>query len=542
MSKSNSNNFIKHGSILAVASILSRIIGLLYRSPMTAIIGDEANGLYSYAFEVYSIALILSSYSMPLAVSKLLSAKFARKEYSNGYKIFKCAIIFSMISGFIMALAIFFLAPLIEKMSNYNGLTFPLRVLSPTIFVVAVAGTLRGFFQSRKTMIPTAVSQLVEQIVNALVSIGAAAAFVGISSTAMDKISGGAAGGTLGTFIGASVSLIFLIVLFFAYKPRFVKLMRRQDRSVYSHSNTEIAKMLAVTIIPVILSQAVYQASGVIDGTLFGNLYDGDDINFSYGLYSSKYRVLVNVPNAIASAMASSMIPILVALWSIGNYADFRNKLAISIKTNMIIAFPCAVGLGVLASPIMRLLFPTTDYTISGVMLSWGAVAVIFYSLSTVTNAALQGMDKMNRPVIHSAISLAVHIVLVVVLLKFSGLGVYALIIGNVTFPLLVCILNWIAVAKTARYRQEIKTTFLIPAAASVAMGLLCFGINKLFSLIPGHYYGITILSVVVCIVIAIPVYFAILFLLKGLNHEDLKNFPMGMRIERIAKKFKLLK
>ena len=543
MSKSGSNNFIKHGSILAIASILSRIIGLLYRIPMTAIIGDEANGLYSYAFEVYSIALILSSYSMPLAVSKLLSAKFARKEYSNGYKIFKCAMIFSTISGFVMALVIFFLAPVIEKVSNYNGLTFPLRVLSPTIFVVAVAGTLRGFFQSRKTMIPTAVSQLVEQIVNAFVSIGAAAAFVSISATSIDKISGGAAGGTMGTFIGALISLIFLFIVFFAYKPRFMKHVRH-EHSRTKDSNAEIAKMLTVTIIPVILSQAVYQASGVIDGSLFGNLYDGNntETTFLYGLYSSKYRVLVNVPNAIASAMASSMIPVLVGLWSIGSYTDFRNKLAISIKTNMIIAFPCAVGLGVLATPIMRLLFPTTDYTMSGTMLAWGAVAVIFYSLSTVTNAALQGMDKMNRPVIHSAISLAIHIVLVVLLLKFSCLGVYALIIGNVTFPLLVCILNWIAVAKEAHYRQEIKTTFLIPAAASVAMGIICFVISRLFNMLPGHYYGTTVISVIICIVIAIPVYFAILFLLKGLNHEDLKNFPMGLRIERLAKKLKLIR
>lgn len=540
MGKSNSNNFIKHGSILAIASVISRIIGLLYRSPMTAIIGDEANGLYSYAFEVYSIALILSSYSMPLAVSKLLSGKFAQKQYRNGYRIFKFAMIFAAVSGLIMALAIFFAAPFIEKMSKYDGLTLPLRVLSPTIFVVAIAGTLRGFFQSRKTMIPTAVSQLVEQIINAIVSIAAAAIFVALSTTVIGKISGGAAGGTMGTLFGALFALAFLIFVFIVYKPRFTRHFR-SDRSITTDSNGDIIKMLFVTIIPVILSQAVYQASGVIDGSLFGNLYEGDNNSFLYGLYSSKYRVLVNVPNAIASAMASSMIPTLVSLWAVGNYMDFRNKLSTSVKINMIIALPCAMGLGVLATPIMRLLFPTTDYTMSGQMLSWGAVAVVFYSLSTITNAALQGMDKMNRPVIHSAISLALHIVLVVLLLKFSGLGVYALVIGNVTFPLVVCILNWIAVAREAHYRQEIKTTFLIPTAASVAMGALCFGISRLFTLIPSHTYAVNLICVVVCIIIAIPTYFAVIFLLKGLSHEDLLNFPMGLRIERIAKKLRLM-
>ena len=541
MGKSNSNNFIKHGSILAIASVLSRIIGLLYRSPMTAIIGDEANGVYSFAFEVYSIALILSSYSMPLAVSKLLSAKFAKKEYHNGYAIFRHAMIFSIISGLLMALIIFFTAPFIEKMSGYKGLTLPLRVLSPTIFIVAIVGTLRGFFQSRKTMIPTSVSQLIEQIINAIVSVTAAAIFVGVAVTKPQVVSGGAAGGTMGTLFGAFFALVFLVFIFMAYRPRFINLCNNDNKG-NTDSTFSIYKMLIVTISPVILSQTVYQASGVIDGTIFGNLYKGDDHSLLYGLYSSKYRVLVNVPNAIASAMASSMIPALVSMWAIGNYKQFKARLATSVKVNMVIAFPCAVGLMVLATPIMRLLFPTTDYIMSGKLLSIGAIAVVFYSLSTITNAALQGMDKMNRPVIHSAISLGIHILLVVILLKFTNLGVYALVIGNVTFPLVVCILNWIAVSKHSGYRQEIFTTFVLPFIASAVMGLVCLGINKLFGLIPGNSYGINLLSVVFCIIIAVIVYFAILFLTKGLNHEDMLNFPMGLRIEKVAKKLHLMK
>lgn len=541
MGKSNSNNFIKHGSILAIASVLSRIIGLLYRSPMTAIIGDEANGVYSFAFEVYSIALILSSYSMPLAVSKLLSAKFARKEYRNAYAIFHHAMIFSLISGLIMALVIFFTAPFIEEFSGYKGLTLPLRVLSPTIFIVAIVGTLRGFFQSRKTMIPTSVSQLLEQIINAIVSVAAAAIFVSVAVTKPQVVSGGAAGGTMGTLFGAFFALIFLVFIFIAYRPRFMKLCT-SDNSVKRDSVPSIYKMLIATIIPVIFSQTVYQASGVIDGTLFGNLYGGEDHSFLYGLYSSKYRVLVNVPNAIASAMASSMIPALVSMWAVGNYKKFKARLATSVKVNMVIAFPCAVGLMVLATPIMRLLFPTTDYVMSGMLLGYGGIAVVFYSLSTITNAALQGMDKMNRPVIHAAISLAIHVVLVVLLLKFTNLGVHALVIGNITFPLVVCILNWIAVAKIADYRQEIFKTFILPLISSAVMGGVCFGINKLFALIPGNSYGINLLSVVVCIIVAVVVYFAILFLTKGLTHEDMLDFPMGLRIERIAKKLHLMR
>lgn len=537
--RSDSNNFIKQGSILAAASVLSRVIGLLYRSPMTAIIGDKSNGLYSYAFEIYSFALILSSYSMPLAVSKLLSGKFARKEYHNGYRIFKYALAFASTAGFVMMAIIFFAAPAIERFTGYEGLTIPLRVLSPTIFVVAVAGTMRGFFQSRKTMIPTAVSQIVEQIFNAAVSIFAAWLFVKVS-TDSNRAGMGAAGGTLGTLVGAIAGLAFLIFLFIAYRPR-MHVHLTHDRATHDDTPREIGHMLAATIIPIILSQTVYQASGIIDGTLFGKLYAGDDRSVMVGIFS-KYRTLINVPVAISSAMASSMIPTLVSLRAVGNNDSFRAKLATSVKVNMFVAIPCAVGLMVLGKPIMKMLFPSTDYVISGRMLFYGGAAVIFYALSTITNAALQGLDKMNLPVRHSAISLAIHVLLVVVLLKFTNLGVYVLMIGTVTYPLVVCILNWISVNKYARYKQEITKSFLLPLAASAVMGGVIALIRLPFGDVTKLSYVANFVSAGICILIGILIYFAVIFLMKGLTHEDLLDFPMGLRIERIARKLHLMK
>ena len=170
MSKSRRNNFLVQGSILAAASIISRLIGLIYRIPMTNIIGDEGIGYYNVAYSIYNIALILSSYSLPLAVSRLVAAKCVNKEYKSSYRIFKGALIFGAASGLLMALVIFFGA-------DFFAVTFfespksalPLRVLSPTIFLCAIMGVIRGYFQGKKTMIPTSVSQIVEQIINAIV-------------------------------------------------------------------------------------------------------------------------------------------------------------------------------------------------------------------------------------------------------------------------------------------------------------------------------------------------------------------------------------
>lgn len=537
--KTSGKHIIKQGTILAAASVVSRIIGMLYRSPMAAVIGDKGNGLYSFAFEIYSIALILSSYSMPLAVSKLLSARFAKKEYKNADKIYKFAYIFAAVSGMVMALLLFFGAGTIERLSGHEGLALPLKVLAPTVFIVAIAGTIRGFFQSRNTMMPTAVSQLAEQIINAIVSIIAAVILVKFAVNEADRARYGAAGGTVGTLFGALSSLIFLIFLFVIYKPR----MRRHlshDKVGVTVTNEEVLKLIVATIIPVILSQTVYQSIGVVDGFMFGNLYKGSDSTALYGIYSSKYRLMVNVPNAISSALASSMIPSLVSLYTLKNFVEFRARLKTSVKFNMIIAFPCAFGISALSGMIMKLLFPTTDTVISGGMLMYGSVAVLFYALSTVTNAALQGMDRMRLPVRHAAISLLIHIPLMIVLLKFTKLGAHALVIGNIVYPLIVCALNWASVAKYANYKQEVKTTFIIPLLASAVMWVFTFGLSRLMAKILPVNYITNAFITIICIVIACLVYFVMLFMLKGVTREELKEFPMGGRMARLADKLRI--
>ncbi len=538
MPENRKTNFIRQGTILAMASIIVRMIGIVYRIPVANIIGDEGNGIYGAAYEIYNLALILSSYSLPLAVSKLLSAQLANKNYRTGKKIFAASFIFSCISGGIMALLIFFGAGFIEKhfYSNFTGISIPLRVLAITIFVVALLGTLRGFFQARKTMIPTAISQVLEQIINAAGSIFFAWSFIRGHAESEVVAGWGAAGSTMGTLLGAATGLFFLVFIYIIYRPTVNSQLRR-DKSVDDTTYFEIYKMLIATIIPVILGQTVYQLSGVIDSMMFSKLATGDSVSTLYGVYSTKYKLLVNVPIAIASAMASSLIPTLVAAFTKGDKHGMKKKIAVSIKVNMIIAFPCAFGLTALGSPIVRMLFPSSDYKLGGYLLAAGSVAVIFYALSTVTNAALQGINLMRKPVQHAAISLVIHVVLIFILLKFTKLGIYSLVIGNVTYPLVVCVLNAISIERHIHYHQEYRTTFIVPAIASAVMGACAYLIYRVG-------YATVHSNVIACllsIVVAVVVYFVLILLLGGLTESDLPDFPMGMRIGRVAKKLHLM-
>ncbi len=510
-------NFIFHGSILAFAGILVRIIGMLYRIPMVNIIGSEGNGIYSVAFNVYNIMLILSSYGLPMAVSKLVAAKIATKEYANAKMIFTSALGFSLITGGIAGLFIYFGADFLEATvyTGYEGIALPLKVLAPTIFVVAVLGVFRGFFQGLGSMIPTAVSQIVEQVFNAVVSIVAASILVKSFADSPVVAGYGAAGGTMGTAAGALIALIILMVLFILYLPFFNRTVTRHGSRV-TMDRAGVFKMIACTVAPIILSQTLYQISAMIDDVMFGNIMTGlgkstAQIKTDIGNFGSSYNILISIPMGVASAMSASMLPSIVGSYSRGEKKEIRRKIASSVKANMFIVIPSFVGLFVLGEPIVKLLFPSYDAGVGGMMLRIGGISTVFYTLSTVTSSALQGIDRMKVPVMHAGISLVLHIVITYGLLKFTPLGIYGVVIGNATFPILIFVLNFVSLRKYIRYRQEYLKTFGVTGLCAVIMGI-CSRLT---------YDGLYVLSasntasLVLAVIAAVVIYFGLMILLK---------------------------
>ena len=555
MSSKKSNHFLVQGSILAAASLIVRLIGLFYRIPMNRIIGNEGAGYYAVAFDVYNIALVLSSYSLPVAVSKLVATRGINKEHKNAYRVFLCAMGFALVIGLIASSIIFFGASFFA--GKYQNAILPLKILAPTIFIFSIMGVLRGYFQGKNTMIPTAISQVIEQIVNALVSVVASYLLVKNFSASENVASYGAAGGTLGTLIGAMVGLCFLMFVFFIYRPILHKQLKN-DTSTHRESYKDIFKLLILTIAPIILSQTVYHVSGVIDNNLFGylmstkevtafelsvlpNAVKGEIYTEEYygtllGIYSNKYRLLTNVPVAIASAIGAAMVTSIAAANVRGMEDSIRSKIHSSIKFNMIIAIPSAVGMAVLASPILQLLF-NDRYQLSANFFYLGSIAIVFYALSTVQSSILQGINRLNTPVINSAISLGVHIILVYVLLKFTPLNSYALVIGNVTFPLMVSILNWLSIEKYLNYKQELLKTFIIPTISAGLMGIAAYLIYQGMMIVT----GINAIAVMVSIVFAVVIYFILLIFMKGIDESEISSLPKGYLLIKIFKRIHLL-
>ncbi len=541
---SNKNNkYLVQGSILGIASIISRFIGMLYRIPLTRIIGVDGMGTYSAAYEWYNLALLLSSYSIPLAVSKLVSAREMNKEYRNSYHIFKTAMVISASVGALMFAVVYFGASIWAKLSDYKSIEMPLRVLAPAIFVMAIMGVLRGLFQGKRTMIPTALSQLLEQIVNAGVSVAAAYLLMKQHNASPDITAYGATGSTLGTLFGAIFGLMFLVLIFVVNRPILKKRVAK-DTTNHQESFGEAAKAIIFTAVPIIISQTAFQISGLIDTKLWGMYAESQGMeetvkNTVWGIYSGQYRLLTNVPIAIATALGTAVVPTLAAYYSKGKKEEVRSKVANTMKFNMLIAFPSAIGLGVLAKPIITMLFGYSgDVNLSANALRVGCIAVVLFALSTLTNGVLQGIDKMRVPVRHAFISLIIHIPLVLVMLFVLKVGIFGLVYGNITFAFVICVLNWVSIKKNLNYKQEVVRTFVLPGIAASIMGVAAFFTYQLvYSLI-----AINSLSVLLTMIIAIAVYGISIVLLKAVNEEELLEMPKGYMLLRICRKLHLMK
>lgn len=546
--KKKNSSFLMQGMILAAAGIITRLIGIAYRIPVNNILGDEGQGFYGCAFSIYNIALLLTSYSLPLAVSKLVSARVSKGKYKNAMRIFKAALSFAIVVGALVGILVFVLSDFIaDNIMSLKLSAYALRVLAPGLFIVAIMGVVRGYFQGMGTMVPTAASQIIEQIVNAVVSIIGASYLVEMGKKVAQSNTNpslpyayGAAGGTLGTVTGALFGLLFLLVLLKIYHPIMKRRMNR-DKSKNLENYGDIYTILLLTIAPVILSTAIYNISETLDQGIFSNImiaqgHTEKETAELLGMFTGKYNTLINIPLAVANALGASLIPSLTATVTNGTKQQIHAKISMVIRFTMLIAIPSFVAFLVFAKPILSLLY-IGNIEIPAQMLQLGAITVVFYCLSTVTNAILQGVNKMTTPVKHGAISLVIHLVALFIMLVGFKWGIYAVVGGNIVFSLSMCILNANALSRATKYHQEVKKTFLIPLGAAALMGIAILGVYKLTGLVLPDK-----LAIIFTIIVAVAVYGISLLKFGGLSADEIVALPKGTTLLRIFQKLHLVK
>lgn len=516
------NNLLRNASFLMIAALISKVIGLLYKSPLSEIVGEIGIGYYGLAQNAYLILLMIASFSIPQAVSKVIAERLAFKEYKNAQKFFRGALIYTMILSGASALFCLFGAKYMIP-SNQPGATLALQVLAPTIFLSGILGVYRGYFQAHSNMLPTSLSQIIEQILNAAVSIGAAWLFIHFFSDGTKEgiAKWGAAGGTVGTGAGVLIALLFMAAAYEVNRKQIARHVRA-DQTGKEDSYREIFRVLFLIVTPIIFSSFIYNINGYINGVMYSELAGRQGVNSEvvstlYGEYSVYFLTIINIPLTLAGAAPTSMIPEVSALYAQHRRKAARRKIDEATQLSMFISIPAAVGLAVLAYPITRLLFPNTNGT-AGTLLLIGAVTIIFNTNSNVSNGVLQGIGKANLPMWNAAIALVINVGLLVALLQLTSLGIYAVLVATIVYSIVICILNDISMKKYIHYKNPWGTVYLCPLLASISMGVAAGGIYYLLELVTGSNLISLLFAIAIGGMIYLSFYTTIMTKLKAME------------------------
>lgn len=533
--KDKKGSFIIQASVLAAASLIVRFIGFLYRLPLTELIGDRGNAIYSAGYYIYTFLLILSSAGLPAAISRLVSTRIAKGEYRNAQKIFRVSMIFAGVAGAIGMLVLFFFAEPIAKMVDSPNSVYCLQTLAPTLLIVGVMSVYRGYLQGMNIMTPTAVSQIFEQVFNAVFSVYLAWVLV------KQSIPLGAAGGTAGTGIGALAGLIVVMIFYNRMKPEIRHIMRIEEKGIYQETTGEAFKKLVVTAFPIIAGTAVFSMTNLIDmkmvmsGLMSSGAFTEAEAEVLYGQLSGKYVTLTTFPVSISSAMATAAIPNIAMAVTVGNKKEVKRKINTALKLAMIISIPAAVGIGVLGDQILRMLFPS--YPEGGVLLKVGAISIAFLSFCQIVTGVLQGIGKIQVPVIGALLGAVVKIALNWILIRIPSINVVGAVISTDVCYLVASIFNVIMLMRYTKTRVNFSGVLIKPTIGSIIMGIGCVIGYKVISLV----FGNTI-STLLTIIVAVIIYLLVMIFIRGITEEDLLSIPKGRILVRVFKKIGLLK
>ena len=533
------DTFVKQVGILAVAGILVRALGFAYRVPLTALIGDEGNGIYGASYTLYMFFLVVSSAGFPAAISKMVSERMARQEYHNAHEVFRTCLVLVGFLGLLGGSMLFFGANLfmmITEAEDY-ALYYSIVVLSPLVFIVAIASVFRGYFQGMSIVTPTSVSQLVEQMFNAVFTVVLAIVFLNMSS---GDPGWGAVGASSAKGIGAITGLATLIFLYFVCAPS-IKRRIRNSADVPRESQRSIAKKAMLTAFPMIVGTAVFSITAIIDATMIIDIltdigWEEEEALKAFGMMAGKYLPLTTLPVVVSTSIATAAMPSVAASASRGDRRGTNRKINKALRMSILFSIPAAVGIGVMADQILLLLFPS--YPEGGELLRIGAVSIVFLSLTQISTGMLHANSYVRIPMYAALIGAVVKVILNFILIPIPNINVVGAIISTVVcYAITASIGLFMLMRKMGRGVGIDWEMFLKPALASVVMGLVCFSVyHIIYFTFVGFMGGLwaNAVSLGIAVVLSVVVYVLYISMIGGLSEEELGVMPGGSRINNI--------
>ena len=524
-------------TVLAVAGIISKFLGAAFRIPLTNWIGAEGMSYYGAAYPVYSFFLILATAGLPVAISRMVSERIAIGDYKNAHKSYKVSLYVMVAIGVLSFLICFFGAGIITQRMGNPDAKYSIMAIAPALLLAPIASSFRGYFQGQQNMFPTAISEICEQFFRVIVGL----------TLSYILISKGLQYASAGATFGASAGLIAaLVVLPIIYKKTSANRQARINESTNPEESTKsLAKELVEIALPITIGSTIMPLMWIIDaGIVMTRLQaTGWSLAMSkvkYGLISGFCDPLVAFPGVFVDAISISLIPALTAAFTLKRKDELDHNIQTGIKTMMVVAYPCAIGIIVLAAPILHLLYPAQpdEVEMAVPLLQITALTVITLSMMRTFSSCLQGIGKMVLPVINLIIGAVAKIILSYVLVGIPAINVNGAAVGSVCAYLIAGVLNYRALKKYANIDIDLKGTFISPFISSGIMGVATIAVYKLLYAVCGS----NALSTLIAILVAVVMYFVLIFVTKTVSKEEAYMLPKGDMIVRVANKLHLIR
>ena len=534
------SKILKGTAILGIAGIFVKILGAVFRIPLTALIGTEGMAYYGYAYPLYSLFLVIATAGIPVAISRMVSEKIAYNDFSGAQRVFRVSRWLLLAIGVFAFAVCFFGAELIAKyVSKDMGAVLPIKAIAPALIFVPVMSAYRGYFQGRQNMNPTAISQFIEQIFRVAVGLILASVMVA------QGLEMAAAGATFGATVG-SIAGLLIIMLIYALNKKAINYHIRQSRQIHTERRKKektmaIVKQILIIAIPITIGASIlplvnFADSAIVTRRLLDGGFTDVEARELWGQLSGYCNTMVGLPQVLTQAVAVAMVPAIAAAYKLRNRAEIDENINLGMRISMIIGMPCAAGMIALAEPILLLLFSSEAASAisAAPTLMVMCLGVPLMALLQTTNGILQGVNRQVLPMKNLAIGAVAKIILTYVLVAIPSLNIKGAAIGSVFVYGIALILNLRDMKRYTKVKVDFMLTYIKPTAASVIMGVCAFASYKiLFGAL-----GSNSLATLGAVVVGVIVYAVLILATKAITKEEIGRLPKGGKLVKILDKF----
>ncbi len=516
MKTESKGTFLQGAFILTISTALVKIAGLLFTIPIANLLGGTGMGYFYTAYDIYNMLAVLASAGLPVAVSRMVSETLVNGNTDEADRIYKVSVSIFTAIGAVIAAVMFFGADWLAGLLANPNAALSIRVLSFTAFFSFIMSSMRGYFQGHSNMIYTAVSQVIEAVCK--LALGCALAFV-LIRTELSYV-GGSAGAILGVSVGAGLAVLFLWI-------NLRKMRRgRVPTGLAVRPDRAIAKELFRIAIPVSLGASVMSVVNLIDTAVIMRVlqnvlgYTEENANWLYGVFGNAKKIF-NFPSAFIVPFTVSILPVLTAAVTEKNREKIALNMTNCFKFAFMVSMPAGIGILVLSNPIMNIIyFNTPDEANAGApLLAVFGIAVILYSVVSITNAILQAFGKVNYPLISLCIGAVVKVVLNAIFVGIESVNIMGAPLATCACYVVMIVLNFIFIGKYMTNLREIGMNTLKTLLASLVMGGAAYGLYAVLSGALGvKLGGLCAIAVAGC------VYLVMLFVFRAVTVRELKS------------------